>query len=266
MKKLITIFLILFFTSVAFGQDVIVVKKKGAPDYYCDSCPDAIGGADVDCEVPDGTADGLCGWTIVETGGATGEIDFAATPDNDPALGCTDIPMTYTFSSTKTNTTATDLYGYKAVSGTTFYRQTYVKVTAEGLANSEVFTLFGFGRADQYGSVRISFYQDVSGNLKFIMEYHIAAGWQGDVGGTNISLDQWYGVRLYILDSTTDTIQWWVDYPNNGTWTDEVGVSGVTLDRALEVAMLGGSPDKTHIFYLTGDKIDDDTMPTACTR
>jgi len=266
MKKLITIFLILFFASVAFGQDIIVAKKKGAPDYYCDSCPDATGGADVDCEVPDGTVDGLCGWTVVETGGATGEINMADACDNSPALGCTDIPMTYCMSVVKTNTTETDLYAKIAVSGVRLYIQFYIKILAESLENTESFRVFGLTTDGVTGSVDITLFQ-TGGLLYFQRGYHIAAGWQQDVGGTAVTLDTWYGIRLDVNDGS-DTVQWWVDYNSDGIYTDEGTASGLTLDRTpIVYIQLGDSGiTYTHSFMITGLKVDDDTMPNECVR
>jgi hypothetical protein len=280
-RLLLTLLVVLSVCSYLQADEVIFAKKKAAAANYCTACPDATGGADVLCEVPDGTADGLCGWTVVESGGATGDVNMAATPDNSPSLGCTDIPMTYVMSFTKTNTNAGSLYAYKGCSATANYIQFYVKFTAEGLANTEEFAVFALAQNASspgilYRSAYWALYQDNSGNLKMFLTYHQAAGWSNGVDSisSTLSLDTWYGVRIKFLDPSgggSDNIQWWMDYSNNGSWTEVTNNTGLTLDRPIENAFFGvGDPQsggsKTQTYYVTGLKIDDDTMPTACTR
>jgi hypothetical protein len=169
----------------------------------------------------------------------------------------------------KTNTTTGDLYAYKGVSGASFYLQFYIKATAEGLADTEsVWTVRLVSSTLSLSSVGIQIVQS-GANLRFQMLHHIAAGWQTDIGGTNIALDTWYGVRLYVNDGAgaTDTVQWWVDYSNDGSWTDEGSATSVELDRAIANAAIGpAGVTYTFAYYITGIKIDDDAMPAGCAR
>lgn len=268
----LVLFIGLLIAFPAYGQTVIIAKKKTDPYTYCTACPDGTAGGDQVCEMPDGTADGLCGWTIVEAGGATGDINAADSCDNSPALGCNDILMTYCISAIKTNTTDGEFYAYKSIAGNPVYAQFYIKILDEGLADSETTNLISFASSGDVttNSVKVNLYQDGSSNLTFGIEYHEAGGWTADVSTTAISLDTWYGIRVHINDSS-DSVQWWVDYNLDGTFTDEGTNSGLTLDRAIGYFVIGqaagqGSGPRTQSWIITGIKVDDDSMPGDCAR
>jgi len=237
------------------------------PATYCAACPDTTNGGDQICEIPDGSADGLCGWTVMEATGATGEVDLAAACDNSPALGCASIAMDYCASVVKTNTTSGDALAYIATSDTTHYIQFYVKILAEGITGGDV-GLFLIAASTEYASVGVGF-QDLGAGYHFLFYYHQAAGWTEDPSSQVIELDHWYGIRIYLVDggAGADAGQWWVDYTPNGTWTDEGAFSGKTLDRAIAQYQIGNKATSTTIsFLITGLKIDNDTMPDSCAR
>jgi hypothetical protein len=244
---------------------------------YCVTCPYIAGGADVLCETPDGSADGLCGWAITETGGATGDVNFAASPDNSPALGCADIPMTYAATFTKTDTNEANMYAVATVSATANYVQFYIKINATGLAWGESFSVFALSTATLGPSVWLLVIQNSEAldDLRFFVYYHLLAGWVSLANcDSTINLDTWYGIRLKVLDPEgggSDSVQWWIDYNNDGVFNDEQTVEGLTLDRPIENAVFGVvSPqsgyNETHAYTITGIKIDDDTMPNGCAR
>ncbi len=277
MKKFCLTILTLFITITTHAADLQGVFGRCSPDAYCTSCPDAAKGADQVCEQPDGTIDGLCGWAITETGGATGDVNFAASPDNNPALGCADIPMTYAITFTKTNTDDGSMYASLVTSPTANYVQFYLKINASGLGFGNSFSIFALSEADLDPSVWIFLIENSDGvsDLRLYILYHILAGWQimGNSDAT-IPLDTWIGVRLKVLDPAgggSDSVQWWIDYNNDGVFSDEQTVESLTLDRAIENAVFGvidpqSGHDKIHTYTITGVKIDDDTMPSGCAR
>lgn len=270
MKKIRCLFPIIFilFAVSAFADFTVVIAGKKTAT-YCSSCPDAANGGDQICEIPDGSADGLCGWTVVEAGGETGDINLGGSCDNSPALGCAAISMDYCVSCVKVNTSSGDVLAYFATSETTHYVQFYVKILSEGLANSEDVGIFSFAASTSYASMGVGLQQDSSGDLRFVMYYHVGAGWVEDSSSNTVSTDTWYGIRLYLNDGAgaTDAGQWWVDWSNNGTWTNEGAFSAVTLDRAIVQYQVGNkATTKAHNFILTGLKIDNDTMPDSCAR
>ncbi len=147
-----------------------------------------------------------------------------------------------------------------------------MKIIAEGLGNDDDFGLFSLTTSTiDTHSIAINLYKDVSGNRRFKLRYHIAAGWQTDTGATNLALDTWYGIRLYVNNPAgggSDVVQWWVDYNLDGTYTEEGNFTALTLDR--DIANIIVSPaigtTKTLNVQITGLKIDNDTMPSECAR
>ncbi len=282
MKKLLFPLIIIFAllgnstpsdASILRGLSAGVLGIPATSNFYCNSCPDATAGGDEICEVSDGTADGLCGWTIVETGGATGEVDFNATCDDSPALGCDDVPMTKCVAITKTNATAgANHYAYKSIAdGTAAYETVAIKILSESIGNGEGASLFKLGYdTDGSGSVLILLYQTEGGDLRFNMGYHVGGTWLFDLGNTNISSDTWYTLRVKALNPAgggSDSVQWWVDYSNSGSFTDEGTTSGLTLDRAIQYATIGEADNAVPISYqIAFVKWDNDTMPAACIR
>jgi hypothetical protein len=274
MKKLyliLALLLILATDGLTFGPAIqAVIGSSVTPaTYYCNTCPDGSNGADVFCEdCHAGASTGVCEWTKDESGGATGTIVFDATPDNSPALGCTGIGMTYAIQALKTNATSGIAYAYKDFTATDLYIQFYIKIVAEGLADNDTWQILSLT-----GEGPIAFFRliQLSGDLRFNLLWY-DTGWVQDNGGTNLALDTWYGVRIYYHNpagTSGDTIRWWIDYPNNGTWTDE-GDNGATggFTYVATRLLIGsvGSTTKTISYYITGLKVDDDTMPTACGR
>lgn len=259
--------------AFAFGpaiQAVLSTSSSAGVDSFCDSCPDAAAGADVFCEdCNTGAATGVCEWTKVEAGGDTGTISFAASPDNSPALGCTDIGMTYAVQVLKANTTAGATYAYKGFTEDALYIQFYIKIAAEGLADTDTAILMAINNGTDT-SAWLMLYQQ-SGALRFTLLHYAGSGYTSDMGGTNVTADTWYGVRIYLNNPSgggSDAIRWWVDYSNNGTWTEEGNYTSLTFNYTTTRFNIGHIENlsKTLSYFISGLKVDNDTMPTACTR
>lgn len=276
MKNILSILFLLVFTlhsDARMSPHLIGGSTPAAATYYCNSCPDSTNGADVLCEDCHlGDSDGVCDWGISEDGGATGDINIAATPDNDPALGCTDIGMTYALQVEKTNTTSATLVAYKAIApGDNTYVQFYIKINNEGLGNSEDTNIIIVSTGAD--SISIKLWQTFDGNLRFKLSCYIDA--TGDnpasVSAYNLATDTWYGLRLYIYNPASagsDSVSWWIDRSNNGTWTEEGGAGSLSLDAATDNVYvgIGWSQTKTIKYQISGLKIDDDAMPSSCAR
>ena len=116
------------------------ITDMGETPLYCGDCPDAAKNADKVCEVPNGDADGLCNWTIQNTGlwptqAAQSSVSFADACDETDTLGCFDIDETYCARIQKSVCTHyDDVYAFKQLSteGLTghIYLQFYVKIMA----------------------------------------------------------------------------------------------------------------------------------------
>jgi len=280
MKRLLIALLLLLAAPAWAGEPMQLARMSGpmlgaggsaAATPYCSTCPDVYGNGDVACEIPDGNAGGLCTWTAID-GGSECTISAAATPDNSPVLGCTDIGMTYVMSFAKT-TAGTGACGFTldiADLSSLAYVQAYVKISAESLADDGIYPLILLTQAAG-SNMSIGIYlTQVSTKLYFALRYHSGGTFVLDVGGTEVALDTWYGLRFSVNKTDTDSLIWYVDYTNNGNWTDETGGSPISaeLDRAIRYAAVGAPyvVAEGASFYATGVKIDDDTMPSACIR
>ena len=272
MRKYIPLFILLFFCFGFTSPHYKIIARQNASvgvDNFCDSCPDATAGADLLCEdLSAGDADGLCGWTVSETGGADGDINMAGTPDNDPALGCTDIVMTYAAVVTKTSANSGSAFAYKDISDTeNKYDQFYIKFTAWDIATTEfvIFNSLKDATGDPSVWLRV---ENNAGTYRLNMLIY-DDDYIADVGAT-ITLDTWIGIRWLVTNpagTADDYFQWWDDENNDGTFVDRGSVATnwtLTMDRM----MLGITEATTNkaTFQISGFKVDDDTMPTGCTK
>lgn len=257
MVKIASILIIAFLiVAPSLSHGVIVCKH-----YYCDACPDATGGADQLCEMPDGTSDGLCGWTIVET---DADVDMASTIPG--SFSCTD-HSEYAVKFYKSGTSTSEAKIYKTASGSTFYVQGFFYLTT--IPASELLYIFTLSDTSNLPSVRIRVtYEDPTYYVYW--GYHEEAGWTESP--VAVSLNTWYAFRLYVVNSTSDTIQFWIDLNNDGDFEDTnehpTADTGKTLDRATARYMVGTASDvsSSYTYYVTGIKVDDDTMPDVCAR
>jgi len=256
-------------TTVVVGQ-----PTSAAPTYdYCTACPDAGKGADVQCEDFDGTADGRCGWTVQHAGDANGAVNLAGSCSNSPnPLGCTDLSMGYCAVLTKTSATAGDMYFYKANAETDTYRKLFLRITAEGMATDSDTVLWSLSTSDAgtLGSVALGFIKDASDDYYLELWYHVGGSWYTVSRSDEIFLSRWYGIDVKAINSATlnsDVIQWWIDYDLDGTYTDEGEVTGKELDRATAKEVFGSASKEEIISYqITGVRIDNDAMPSDCSR
>ena len=278
MKKYLFIILLVFLLHITNAYPWLNMGPNqpaaGGVDNYCDSCPDATAGADLLCEdFNTGGAAGICSWTVVETGGADGDINMAGTPDDNPALGCTDIDMTYAGVVTKTSANSGRAYALKDISDTdNKYVQFYVKFTAWTIASGEYVNFASLKDAAGDPSVYLRVYNS-SGTYKLnALIYHDDYISDTQFSG-GITLDTWIGIRFKVLNPTgtdNDYFRWWTDLNNDGSFTDQSGGGDVATNwsRTMDRMMIGITEATTNqmTFQISGFKVDDDTMPTGCTK
>lgn len=283
MKIILPIFLLLISFNVhAFTCSIQAVL--GTNGLYCQSCPDAPNRGDSICEVPDGTSDGMCGWTIVEA--SPGDVNMAYACDESEELGCKDINPSYCIRllSTWVSGSAADLVAYKVFDADGYvgdiYIQYYIKVLAEPstLTNGTDIEVVGISQTapDVTGDYTGAVYTSVakqSDQYRLGLHYHTSAGWQDNwsTGTITYNGSDWYGVRLHIHNDAVadaDYLVWSIDFNNDGTYEESNTYSGsITLDRLLKYSYVGqGDLSRVIDVQLTGLKFSKVAMPAACAR
>ena len=272
MKKiLLAILFVLFLTNTSWGA-------------YCNSCPE---GANQICESPDGTSDGMCGWTIID--GGNGDVSFTTSCDNTDALGCTDITMTNCISVIKTGTDNTDQFAYKLLSSgglTDVYIQFYVKMMTTPTLPSNgtdwgIIFLSETVNDPQSTPARSSPYFGIYRNTSTDYRWAIFdIDWDGEtwnggthaLGSSSVSMNgsKWYGIRMHVHDGATanqDYIEWWIDDGPDGTWHQQTSLGGKDFEKHIKYLVIGDN-DIVRPFnaQITGLKVSTTSMPADCTR
>lgn len=234
---------------------------------YCGACPDTGKEGDTLCEVPDGTADGMCGWTATTSGegSATAVLDYAC--DESETLSCKGISPSYCMRTTQTDCDSQDdTYIWKQFASSDYeghmYVQFYVKIlttptkasggTCVAMTNGLDIEIVGFtpgSMPSSYpGNVYISIYKDTNtaGDWHLGLHYHAcsdsgctSSAWYGPTSDSNLKStaqvttdgSDWLGVRLHVYNGSgngVDYAEWWIDYSNDGTWTAQTGTGVLT--------------------------------------
>ena len=261
--------------------------------------------ADLMCEVPDGTSDGLSGWSKQTT--SAGEVDFAYACDNSPALGCSDINTSYCARFRQTSAgTESDLYGYKLLSSGGYtgdlYIQGYLKVLitpteSDGVTplaynhDNEIIGVTGDSLPSSYAmNVFLGLTGGYTGSTSHRMSmsvFYLATTGHGGTGSTvcidqyggthceiegqtTMSVDTWVGFRLKITNSATadaDAVSFWVDWNNDGTFDLVGAATGLTLKNAIKSIYIGQNElSKLYSIQMTGIKVSTTGFPADCRR
>ena len=225
----------------------------------CTSEPDA----DWLCEdSSDDAGDGkLCTWT--DTAGS-GAIDWKAT--HVGTFSCTD-KGTYALSIT---THADGTVRVRHDTGSEkepMYIQFYFAIDAESLANTERSQILTTKKANFVEKIRLSIYQDGSGNLVLQVQYAMLGTLDTTVYSTKtLSLDTWYRIRIGLTDADLDVaISDW-DGSNNEAVVDSVDSLDGVGSRYIDVGASGGGEGVITVQF-DNIKMDDDTaITTGCTE
>lgn len=249
--------------GVKWGQvsgSVNKINNIAKSNYYCNiesvtGCKDPSSGGDLLCEVwknndTPPTDAGNCGnWTKV-TSFAQCTIKFNQTPDNDPALGCTDIrnasgDMTYVFELDKANANSAPCGTYVDLGAgqTKYFLQFYFKVVTDALTNTQGIGLMSImAAATGNHPIVVRLYHDTT-NLLLQVGYNNGS-WTWTTGETVIATDTWYGVRVQYDESANHeatVFKWWMDASNDGTWTSKADTTFHVPDirRSPRYALVG---------------------------
>jgi len=250
-------------SAQTWGVVGLSATTPAVPD-YCESCTDDAD-ADILCETFESSQ--FCTWSILEDGGAAGDVTISTTKDDSPALGCGGNIGDNAISVVKTSEGWAAAWAYiDYTSITTAYMQFYIKILAEGFANGDSCAIVGYYVSSSTPAFGLQLVQD-SDKLYFGLAYR-DGGWKSDLGSTAISLDTWYGVRMYFNDAEAgSSCSWAVDYDLDGTYTDEGSSGTVNFDRVERYISIGcGYMSKTISFQVEGLKVDADAYPDDCAR
>ena len=238
---------------------------------FCDSCPDAAGGADLICEDFEGTGYTCTGWA--ETIGTDNTFDEDATPAS--GFSCTETNIeTLEYKIDESVTGDEDAYAVKAIAASNnVYAKTYYVLTSDLTMNAgNEFGIIGFFNGISV-EVQVQIEAQGSGDYKIAVIYRDSSALQFP-GSANSSVvfneDQHIKIDLEWIRNTS--VKVWV----NDDLELEVCASGCVItetaaDKDIDNIYLGSTdaqaavsaPDIV-ISQIANTKIDDDTMPPDC--